>query len=135
MTEHGYHAIEREVWAEYDRAAEHLAKQGLTGKDGDPLPDLISTRCKAEIDADPEAFQRRIREMAYGLAMESTAPAMPMPTCDMTKDCKQPVTHLDTAGYVYCTAHGLERRSYEPCRKLRPFELRRLARGEQIQRY
>ena len=56
-------------------------------------------------------------------------------TCDMKKDCPEPVTHLDTAGFVYCTKHGLERREYEPCRKLRPFELRRIARGEQVTHY
>jgi hypothetical protein len=57
------------------------------------------------------------------------------PRCDMVTGCEKPVTHLDTAGFVYCTTHGEQRRCYEPCRKLRPHELRRLERGEQITRY
>ena len=55
--------------------------------------------------------------------------------CDMRKDCTEPVTMLDSAGFAYCTTHGLERRQYEPCRKLRPYELRRLERGEQLTKY
>lgn len=50
-------------------------------------------------------------------------------------NCADPVTMLDTAGFVYCTKHGTQRRQYEPCRKLRPHELNRLARGETIERY
>jgi hypothetical protein len=57
------------------------------------------------------------------------------PTCDMVDDCKEPITHIDTAGFAYCTTHGLERRESEPCRKLRPHELNRLNRGEQLKRY
>lgn len=55
--------------------------------------------------------------------------------CDMTADCDRPITHLDQAGFVYCTQHGLQRRQYEPCRKLRAHELRRIERGEQVRRY
>lgn len=58
-----------------------------------------------------------------------------MPTCDMTSDCEQPVTMLDQDGFVYCTNHGLSRRTWQPCRKLRPYEVNRLARGETIARY
>jgi hypothetical protein len=53
----------------------------------------------------------------------------------MTSTCAEPITMLDQKGYVYCTEHGLSRRSYIPCRKLRPYELRRIERGEQIVRY
>jgi hypothetical protein len=60
---------------------------------------------------------------------------MTMPTCDMTEDCTEPVTHLDDKGFVYCTYHGILRRGWRPCRKLRKHELNRLARGEQIKRY
>ncbi len=56
-------------------------------------------------------------------------------TCDMRKDCTAPVTHLDTAGFAYCTDHGLQRRQSEPCRKLRDWELRKLQRGETLARY
>lgn len=55
--------------------------------------------------------------------------------CDMTKGCTAPVTHLDQDGYVYCTRHGIQRRNYQPCRKLRGYELNRLLRGDTIKRY
>lgn len=59
-----------------------------------------------------------------------------MPSCDMWQFCQRPVTHMDNKGFVYCTKHGLDRRaSGVPCRKLRPFELNRLAKGEPIKRY
>ena len=57
-------------WAEYDSAAEYLAKRGLTGKAGDPLPALLSTACLEAINEDEEAFQERVRKTAYALAME-----------------------------------------------------------------
>ena len=56
-------------------------------------------------------------------------------TCDMERDCVSPVTMIDDKGYAYCEAHGLERRYWRPCRKLRPHELRRLLRGEQLKSY
>lgn len=59
-------------------------------------------------------------------------------TCDnMTgaDHCGREVGYLDTAGFVYCEPCGLTRRQYEPCRKLRPWELRKLERGEALARY
>jgi hypothetical protein len=55
--------------------------------------------------------------------------------CDMTKGCINAVTHIDTRGFVYCTTHGLQRRASEPCRKLRPWEIRRLERGVPLAHY
>lgn len=55
--------------------------------------------------------------------------------CDMEDDCTKPVTHIDQKGYAYCEPHGIERRWYVPCRKLRPHELRKLQRGEALARY
>ncbi len=56
--------------------------------------------------------------------------------CDMRVDCKEPVTHLDNKGYVYCTGHGEQRRSHDiPCRKLRSHEITKLTRGETIKKY
>ena len=55
--------------------------------------------------------------------------------CDMNAECARPVAMIDTAGFAYCEPHGLQRRWNEPCRKLRPYELRKLFRGEQIERY
>lgn len=56
-------------------------------------------------------------------------------TCQMNTSCADPVTHLDQNGFVYCTGHGIQQRAYRPCRKLRPHELSRLKRGEQVTRY
>lgn len=55
--------------------------------------------------------------------------------CDQREDCTAPVTHLDQNGFVYCTEHGIKRRDWKPCRKLRAHELRRLERGEVLTRY
>lgn len=53
--------------------------------------------------------------------------------CDM--GCMNPVTMIDNKGFAYCAEHGMERRFYMPCRKLRPHELRKLQRGEALARY
>lgn len=55
--------------------------------------------------------------------------------CEMSETCTQEVTHVDQDGYTYCTSHGVARRSYKPCRKLRTAELNKLQRGETIERY
>jgi hypothetical protein len=53
----------------------------------------------------------------------------------MDHDCLEPVAMIDDKGYAYCTDHGLDRRYWRPCRKLRPHELRRLERGEALTHY
>ena len=55
--------------------------------------------------------------------------------CQMDAGCTHAVTHLDQSGFLYCTNHGLQRRASRPCRKLRPHELARLKRGDQITKY
>ncbi len=55
--------------------------------------------------------------------------------CDQTNSCLILSTYIDEKGYIYCPDHGLARRSVCRCRKLRPHELRRLERGEQVTRY
>lgn len=55
--------------------------------------------------------------------------------CDMTDDCTEPVEMIDAKGFAYCERHGLERRAWQPCRKLRGWELRKLQRGEALARY
>jgi len=54
---------------EYDRIALDMARKGLRGVDGDPLPEGISGEVYWFIFEDQEAFQKRIRESAYMLAM------------------------------------------------------------------
>lgn len=53
--------------------------------------------------------------------------------CEMRHDCAEPVTYIDEKGYIYCADHGQSRQCRR--RKLRPYELNRLNRGEQVVRY
>ena len=57
--------------------------------------------------------------------------------CEMRDDCYEPVTMIENKGYIYCTGHGIARRDppRNRTRKIRPAEMRRLLRGEQIERY
>ena len=56
---------------EYDAAAEWCAKRGLKGSIGDALPlNMDSDGALRWINSDPEAFQERVRQFAYALAME-----------------------------------------------------------------
>jgi hypothetical protein len=48
------------------------------------------------------------------------------PRCDMAANCAAPVTHIDNQGFIYCTHHGIARKSFRPCRKLRTAELTRI---------
>lgn len=57
------------------------------------------------------------------------------PVCDMTADCTQPIAMIDDKGFIYCEHHGLQRRGYRPCRRLRQHELNKIHRGEPIARY
>lgn len=58
------------LWAVYDSCAEWCAKRGLKGKIGDPLPNLLDSRVVKLINDDPEAFEQRVRDTAYALAIE-----------------------------------------------------------------
>lgn len=58
--------------AEYDGAAQWCAERGLKGECGDALPPGMATDGALKyISADPEAFQRRVREFAYALSMRN----------------------------------------------------------------
>jgi hypothetical protein len=59
------------------------------------------------------------------------------PACDMVEGCTAEIAYLDEAGYIYCAPHGIQRQqdSWKRCRKLRPHELNRLRRGQQVERY
>ena len=57
-------------------------------------------------------------------------------SCDMDLECKAEVTMIEEKGWIYCTYHGTHRREYGyRNRKLRPHELNRLKRGQQIAKY
>jgi hypothetical protein len=56
--------------SEYESVCAWMAKRGYKGRDGDPLPVTLSASCALEIESDPDAFERRIREHAYRIAME-----------------------------------------------------------------
>lgn len=55
--------------------------------------------------------------------------------CEMNAACEHPVTHIDDSGFIYCASHGESRKAHRRCRKLRLAELRRLERGEKVERY
>ena len=59
----------RNNWTVYDSVAEWCAKRGIAGNVGDPLPNLLSVAVCQLIDDDPEAFQKRVKECGYALAM------------------------------------------------------------------
>lgn len=58
------------AWTEYDAVAERLAREGKTGSVGTELPALMNARTIEFINADPEAFESRVRQFAYAVAME-----------------------------------------------------------------
>lgn len=58
------------AWSEYDYAANWCALRNIEGKEGDPLPANISSRCLALINEDIEAFQKRVNLFAYAIAMK-----------------------------------------------------------------
>ena len=59
-----------EVWDEYDSAADWCAARNIKGEVGDTLPDSLGSDALGLIDADPEAFQQRVRNCAYARAMK-----------------------------------------------------------------
>jgi hypothetical protein len=71
--------------------------------------------------------------------IETTRAIPPTPVvvlrCDMSKDCTAPITHIDRKGYLYCTKHGHERHSAQPCRKMTADELAAVRSGEALVRY
>lgn len=50
---------------EWQDAATWCAKRGLTGKVGDPLPELLSDAVVREIAEYPDEFQAEVRLAAY----------------------------------------------------------------------
>lgn len=58
-----------------------------------------------------------------------------MLTCDMDRNCKEPVTHIDVKGYAYCQKHGEDRKQTCRCRKLTPAELNTLKAGQPLKEY
>ncbi len=60
-----------EYLREYDGAAEHFAKQGK-------LPDLMGSPGAIDyIQSDPEAFDQRVNDFKYAIAMEKTVTSNP----------------------------------------------------------
>lgn len=57
-------------------------------------------------------------------------------TCDMSRECQAPVTHIDEKGFIYCREHGHQRREYgKRCRQLAQWEVKRLLTGKPLARY
>lgn len=61
---------ETRAWIEYDAAAEWMAAKGSKGGYKDKLPPWLSPLARKLINADREAFEERVRGMAYARAME-----------------------------------------------------------------
>jgi hypothetical protein len=57
------------------------------------------------------------------------------PGCEMVKDCPNPVTHIGSKGYVYCTLHAPERKGWEGTRKMRKWEIELLKNGQAVPSY
>jgi hypothetical protein len=55
--------------------------------------------------------------------------------CEMTKECMEVVTHIDSKGYIYCTSHGLQRQSFKRCRKMTSKELKTIESGCLVESY
>lgn len=56
-------------------------------------------------------------------------------SCDMKCSCKEPITHIDNKGFIYCQSHGEQRKYSVPCRKLTKKELETLKSGQPIKSY
>lgn len=55
--------------------------------------------------------------------------------CDMIKGCCLDVEYIDNKGFVYCHPHGVMRKQYIPCRKLKMLELKRLKEGKTVEKF
>ena len=55
--------------------------------------------------------------------------------CDMKAECTEAVTHIDNKGFVYCHAHGVQRKGYRPCRLLTSKERKQLESGAPLPSY
>lgn len=56
--------------------------------------------------------------------------------CEMSNDCPAEVTHVEDKGYIYCTEHANDRRSWNPrVRKMRAWERRWIAAGKVLPTY
>ena len=60
----------QDEWNEYDAAAMWCAKRALKGRVNDPLPEGLSGACHELINADPEAFEQRVKDTACMLVRE-----------------------------------------------------------------
>ena len=56
-------------------------------------------------------------------------------TCDMKKECTNPVTHIGEKGYVYCAEHAPCRSGWERVRKMAGWERARIAAGKVLLSY
>lgn len=80
---------------------------------------------------DIEWMERQLKPKAVRSASETKVAETLK--CDMEKDCKEPVTHIDNKGFVYCSKHGERRKAGGvPTRALRPGEVKKLEQGETV---
>jgi len=58
-----------------------------------------------------------------------------MSTCDMRRDCTNPVTHIGEKGYIYCAEHALCRKGFERVRRMYVWELKLIEAGKPLPSY
>lgn len=102
---------------------------------------VTTTMCPTHAPEDPcytmasVTGNRRHGSIVGGVCTTCGWKAKRVLTCDMKRDCTQPVAMIDQSGFIYCEGHGLDRRVWEPCRRLRGWEVRRLEKGNPLTRY
>lgn len=56
--------------------------------------------------------------------------------CEMSKECHEPVTHIEEKGFIYCEGHARTRRQYgRHARKMRTWELKLIHAGFPLPSY
>lgn len=55
--------------------------------------------------------------------------------CDMNKECKKQVTHIDHRGFIYCEDCAKIRKLSNSCRKLSSHEKKEIEAGKPLSRF
>lgn len=134
--------------AQYRRALDELGRRlsKATWEHWDS-EDPLELRCHTQFQTfeDQEAFVDSVKKIVKEMkeadqisgAIDVETEGGPLKTlrCDMAEGCMEPVTHMDEKGFIYCLAHGNQRKSWKRCRKLKPAELRLLKDGKPLPKY
>ena len=55
--------------------------------------------------------------------------------CEMIKECNSDLAYMDNEGFIYCETHGISRKQWKPCRKLKKREIKDLEAGQRPRKY